>query len=86
MNNCKEHSDFFNRLKKNESIVVDNVYKKMFKRWKNNNHEDLANLFTYYCQNIDGFLQIDPNTYQDPRFYNDFCKFIWNNTSNDLKI
>jgi hypothetical protein len=55
-------------------------------KWQNSNIDDLQNLFDLYCDNIVGFLNITDDAIYKREFFNDFCKFIWNNTSNDLKL
>ena len=57
-----------------------------YTKWKCLNINDLQNLFDLYCDNIDGFLNIEDGTILQEEFFNDFCKFIWNNTSYDLKL
>jgi len=57
-----------------------------FRRWQTNNIDDLQNLFDLYCKNVDGFLNIAENSIYLKSFFNDFCKFIYNQTSNHLKI
>ena len=56
-----------------------------YNKWKDQNINDLHNLFDLYCDNINGFLNIDQNAYNNPSFFDDFCKFIWKHTSNNLK-
>jgi hypothetical protein len=55
-------------------------------KWKNLHIEDLQNLFDLYCDNINGFLNIADDATFKRDFFNDFCKFVWNNTSSDLKL
>ena len=56
------------------------------KRWVMNNTDDLQNLFDLYCKNVDGFLNIGEASVYQKSFFDDFCKFIYNQTSNNLKI
>jgi hypothetical protein len=57
-----------------------------FKRWVTNNTDDLQNLFDLYCKNVDGFLNIAETSIYQKNFFDDFCKFIYNQTSSNLKI
>ena len=57
-----------------------------FKRWVMNNTDDLQNLFDLYCKNVDGFLNIAENSIYLKSFFDDFCKFIYHQTSNNLKL
>jgi len=57
-----------------------------YNRWVISNADDLQNLFDLYCDNTEGYLNIAGDTFQKKAFFDDFSKFIYTQTSSDLKI
>lgn len=58
---------------------------KQFEKWISLNYNDLSNLFVLYCDNIQGYLNIDNTNIGSKQLFYDFCKFLYSNTSNNLK-
>ena len=67
-------------------MQVTNNQNNKYNRWIISNADDLQNLFDLYCDNTEGYLNIAGDTFQKKAFFDDFSKFIYTQTSSDLKI
>lgn len=61
------------------------IKNKIFNKWVGKNKDDLGVLYECFYDNSNNFLNIKTKHFSDPKMFKYFCKFIYEQTSSDLK-